>query len=315
MKRPGWRLVYGRVPWAWPLAGVVAIILATTAVSGRGPVPDLQSALQQGAVVVILGLGQLFLITAGNGNVDLSMPGIITLAGFAGIGTAADTHSNFLGLLAAIGVGLGSGLVNIVLILVVAIPPIVGTLATGLLLDSVVLEVGASGPNTPGSLSQFSVERMAGIPVVALVALGVTLVAALVLHKTAFGRSVAAIGQSRKAALRSGLLVNSVVAGCYLISGSCAGVAGLLLSAMTGASIGIGDPYLLVSVAVVVLGGSRIRGGRSNVTGVWVGAVLLNVLLTLFYALHLSAAYQDIAEGCVIVGVLAGAADKLGATQ
>ena len=84
---------------------------------------------------------------------------------------------------------------------------------------------------------------------------------------------------------------------------------------MTGASIGIGTPFLLVSIAVVVLGGSRIRGGRSNVLGIWVGSILLNVLLTLFYSLHLTSAYQYIAEGVIIVVVLAGAADREGFTQ
>ena len=70
---------------------------------------ELEAALQQGAIVVMLGLGQIFLITAGNGNVDLSMPGVITLAGFAGIDVAANTNSIPLGLLAAIGVGLATG--------------------------------------------------------------------------------------------------------------------------------------------------------------------------------------------------------------
>lgn len=302
-------------PWIWPLAGVVVVLVVTIIVSGRGPVTNLEAAFQQGAIVVMLGLGQLFLITAGNGNVDLSMPGVITLAGFAGIDVAANTNSVPLGLLAAIGVGLATGLVNLTLILGIGIPPIVATLATGLVLDSIVLSVGVSSAVTPHALSSFSVGRFLDVPDVAWVALGMSIVAAVLLHRTVFGRTVVAIGQNRKAAVRSGLRVRSVIASCYLISGTCAGVAGLLLSSMTGASIGIGTPFLLVSIAVVVLGGSRIRGGRSNVLGIWVGSILLNVLLTLFYSLHLTSAYQYIAEGVIIVVVLAGAADREGFTQ
>ena len=92
-------------------------------------------------------------------------------------------------------------------------------------------------------------------------------------------------------------------------------MAGLLLSAMTGASIDIGTPFLLVSIAVVVLGGSRIRGGRSNVIGIWVGSILLNVLLTCSTHFTSTSAYQYIAEGVIIVVVLAGAADREGFTQ
>jgi ribose transport system permease protein len=302
-------------PWIWPLAGVAVVLVVTIIVSGRSPAANIESALQQGSIVVMLGIGQLFLITTGNGNVDLSMPGVITLAGFAGIDTAANSHSIALGVLAAMGVGLATGAVNVGLIQGIGIPPIVATLATGLILDSVILSVGASSAVTPRGLNSFSIGRSLNVPNVAWVALGMTIVAAFVLHKTVFGRTVVAIGQNRKAAVRSGLKVRSAMVACYLISGLCAGVAGLLLSSMTGASIDIGTPFLLVSIAVVVLGGSRIRGGRSNVIGIWVGSILLQVLLTLFYSLHLSSAYQDIAEGVIVVVVLAGAADREGFTQ
>lgn len=302
-------------PWILPLAGVVIVLIITIIVSGRSPASNIEAALQQGGIVVMLGIGQMFLITAGNGNVDLSMPGVITLAGFAGIDVAADEHSILLGLLAAIGVGLATGAVNVGLIQGIGIPPIVATLATGLILDSVILSVGASSAVTPKALHSFSVGRFLNVPNVAWVALGMSIIAAVLLHKTIFGRTVVAIGQNRKAAVRSGLKVRSALMACYLISGLCAGVAGLLLSAMTGASIDIGTPFLLVSIAVVVLGGSRIRGGRSNVIGIWIGSILLNVLLTLFYSLHLSSAYQYIAEGVIVVVVLAGAADREGFTQ
>lgn len=302
-------------PWIWPLVGVVVVLVVTILVSDRGPSANIESALQQGAIVVMLGLGQMFLITAGNGNVDLSMPGVITLAGFAGIDVAANSHSIFLGVLAAMGVGLATGAVNVSLIQAIGIPPIVATLATGLVLDSIILTVGASSAVTPAGLNSFSIGRSLNVPNVAWVALGMSIVAAVVLHKTVFGRTVVAIGQNRKAAVRSGLKVRSALIACYLISGWCAGVAGLLLSSMTGASIDIGTPFLLVSIAVVVLGGSRIRGGRSNVIGIWIGSILLQVLLTLFYSLHLSSAYQYIAEGVIVVVVLAGAADREGFTQ
>jgi ribose transport system permease protein len=83
------------------------------------------------------------------------------------------------------------------------------------------------------------------------------------------------------------------------------------LSSLNAApAIGIGDPYLLLTVAVVVLGGSSIMGGRPTALGVVIASVMLNVMLTLFYTLHMSIAVQDMAEGLLIIAALAGGGER-----
>jgi ribose transport system permease protein len=96
-----------------------------------------------------------------------------------------------------------------------------------------------------------------------------------------------------------------VIARAYLASGVLAAIGGVLLGAYTGVALGMGDAYLLTSIIIVVLGGSLIAGGRSNIPGIWGGALFLSLLVTLLNVLQLSAAYQDIAEGAVIIAVLA----------
>lgn len=300
--------VIGKFPWLLPLLGAAAVIGITTGVSGRSPQGDLIAALRDGAILAIVGIGQMFVITAGNGNIDLSIPGVMTLAGFVGIGVASSSHSVALGVAAALLVGIIAAAINVVVILLIGVPPIVATLATNLIFDSAVLLKATSfTASTPSSLQSFVNSHVAGLPALALLAATIAVVCAATLHRTRFGRNVAAVGQNRMAAMMAGIREKRTTALCYLISGACAATGGLLLSSITGASIGIGDPYLLISVAVVVLGGSAISGGRSNVVGVLVAAVLLNVIITLFYTLKLSVAYQDIFEGVIIIAVLAGA--------
>jgi len=294
-------------PWVFALVGTVAIISITTAVSGRSPVANLDAAFQSGAILAIVAIGQMFVITAGSGNIDLSIPGVMTLGGFVGIGAASSSHDVALGVGAALCVGVVAAAVNICIIMVVGVPPIVATLATNLIADSAVLVLAANfNGSPPAALQGFVDGSVGGIPAVAFVAVAIAAVGAVGLHRTRFGRGLSATGQSPGAASRAGISVRRTTMAAYIVSGLCAGLAGLLLSAVTGASIGIGDPYLLISVAAVVVGGSSIRGGRSNVGGVLIAAVFLNVILTLFYTLRLTVGYQDVLEGVIIIVVLAG---------
>jgi ribose transport system permease protein len=204
--------------------------------------------------------------------------------------------------------------VNLIVIMIIGIPPIVGTLATGLIVDSAVLVVaGRLTASAPPALTTLMDTRWRGLPAIAGVAALVAAGAAVVLHRTRFGREMIATGQSRGAAARSGVYVMRRTAYCYMVSGCCAGVAGLLLASLSAApAIGIGDPYLLLTVAVVVLGGSSIMGGRPTVFGVVVAAMMLNVMQTLLYTLHMSIAAVDIAEGLLIIAALAGAGERSG---
>lgn len=281
----------------WLVIGIVA---------GRGVGGTLTSTLQISAFLILVGLGQLLVIASGNGNIDLSVPNVITLSSLLALGVARSGHGSTL---AGIGVGLAGGLAvaaaNVTTIFVLGVPPIIATLAVGLLTQSAALERAQTFQQLPPpGLQNFVTERVAGIPVIALVALGVTLLVALLLHRTVFGRTVLAAGQNRKAAKLAGLHETAAMVGCYAISSILAALAGIGLAAFSGPSITLGDPYLLTSIAAVVLGGSLIAGGRANVLGIWSAALLLNLIVTAVYVLKLSVGVQDIVEGAVVIVVV-----------
>lgn len=292
--------------WLWAFAGAIAVWIVTFSVAGRGAFSTLTAAATVATYLVIVGLGQMFVITAGNGNIDLSIPYVMTLAGFLGAGVMDGKDGRLaLGVLAALACGLVAGALNAASIQVLRIPPIVATLAIGFVLDTIA-QVRAHHSALPSpSLTHFTSAHVIGLPVLALICIGVALVAAVVLHYTPYGRSLQATGQRIRAAHLTGVRVRATVLGAYLISGLLAGLAGILLTAYSGgAALDIATPYQLGSIAVVVLGGSLIAGGLSNVPGVWGAALFLTLLVTMLNVLHLSAAWQNIIEGVLIIAVL-----------
>jgi ribose transport system permease protein len=293
-------------PWVWSFVGAAAVWLAIGAIAGRGLGGTLTSALAISPFLVIAAIGQMYVITAGYGSIDLSLPYVLTLAGFVSVGVMNGGEGSVLmGFLAGIGAGLAVAVANVLAIELLSIPPIVATLAMGLMAQSAAsVKAGRFGADVDPSLHDFTTAKLGPIPVLALCTVAFAVLAGWVLHRTTFGRSLQAIGQNRRAADLAGLRVKLTLAVPYLISGVLAAVAGVLLAAYATPSLDIGDPYLLNSIAVVVLGGTLIQGGRSNVPGIWGGALFLILLVTLLGVLDVNPATQSIVKGALIILVL-----------
>jgi ribose transport system permease protein len=127
----------------------------------------------------------------------------------------------------------------------------------------------------------------------------------LLLGRTTFGRCVYALGNSVDAARLSGVRTGRVTILVYMLSAVCAGVVGVLLTGFSGqASLGMGDDYLLPSIAVVVVGGALITGGRGHYLGMVGGALLLTALQTLLAGTALPYAFRAIIFGCVVLAAV-----------
>ena len=109
-----------------------------------------------------------------------------------------------------------------------------------------------------------------------------------------FGRRVYAVGNGERVAALSGVPVSQTLIGVYMLSGLCSAIVGVLLTGFSGqASLGMGDEYLLPSIAVVVIGGALITGGRGHYLGMLGGALLLTALQTLLAGTTLPYATRD----------------------
>jgi ABC-type glucose/galactose transport system permease subunit len=127
----------------------------------------------------------------------------------------------------------------------------------------------------------------------------------VLLGGTVFGRRVYAVGNSVTVASLSGVNVPRTLVLVYALSGLCSAIVGVMLTGFSGqASLGMGDEYLLPSIAVVVVGGTLITGGRGHYLGMLGGALLLTALQTLLDDTNLPHAVRDIIFGLVVLGAV-----------
>lgn len=297
-----------RSPALPAFVGALVIWLATWLVSGNGLWGTFAIGASVATYLVMVGIGQLFVITSGNGGIDLSVPFVMTISAYLSSQVMNGSDSRLvLGVLVAIAVGVAAGLVNAVLVELVGMPPLVGTLAVGFTIQTAILVFSSSSSGLPSpALSSFVDGSWGPIPLFAIFGVVLTAIFAVLLKRTSHGRRTEAVGQSATAAKLAGIDPRLIRASAFVLSAALAGLAGMLLAAHAGGpSLELGTPFQLESIAVVVLGGSLIAGGRGVVPGVWAGAMLLTLLVTLVNVAGVSSAVQNIVEGLLIVVVLA----------
>lgn len=292
-----------------------AVIAITGVVYGPGVLVSANfytSLLTLTLFLAVLGLGQGAVILTG--GLDLSVPWLITLAGVLltglthGVNEAA-TWAVPLVLCAGLAVGVFNG----VGVVVLGLPPIVVTLAANGLLQGITLIYCNGSPQgwAPTAISDFTNGRVGPLSLAAWCVPLFLALALLLLHRTAFGRRIYAVGNSQVAAKLSGVRVGATLIAVYCLSGLCSAVVGLLLAGFSSqAFLGMGDPYLLPSIAVVVVGGALITGGRGHYLGVFGGALLLTALGTLLAGTTVPPAVRDIINGLVVLAAVITLRDK-----
>ena len=217
-----------------------------------------------------------------------------------------------LGLLVALGIGVLVGCFNFLLILALRIPPIIATLSSSFLVQSAAIAYGRGlRIKPPPLLADFTTAQVAGVPVLALCVILLTAVMGVVLHRTVYGRWVVAIGQNIRAAHLAGVDVARTRFATYVMSAVFAALCGYLLSGFSGgASLSMGEEYLLTSIAVVVIGGSSVAGGFSNVPGLWGAALFLFLVVTMLNTYGFGAGIRYLATGLIIIAVIVAASGR-----
>lgn len=295
-------------PWIWAFAGATLIWLATIVFTGgQGAGQILSAALAFATFSVIVGIGQMYVITLGPGNVDLSIPATMTFAGVVSMKVIDSQDSHILlGLLIALACGACVGVFNYALIRLLRIPPIIATLSSSFLVQSSAIAFGRGLKiKPPPLLADFATAKIVGIPVLALCVMVLAAVMSVVLHRTVYGKSVLAIGQNQRAAMLAGIHVDFTRFATYILSAVLAGLCGYVLAGFSGgASLNMGAEYLLASIAVVVIGGTSVAGGYSNLPGLWGAAMFMFLLVTMLNTFGLSAGVRLILTGVIIVGVI-----------
>lgn len=294
--------------WIWPLAGIVILWIILVGLTDRFSLYNLTGVATSASFLLFPALGQMLVITTGRGNIDLSIPSTVTLSAYITVVVSGGTDG---GLLPAAGVVIATalliGILNALLVLLVRIPAMIATLATGYILATATLLINAQ-VTTMGAaptLAWLAIGRLAGFPIVFLMAVFATMLTALMLVRSAWGHNLLASGQSLEAARLAGIRIHRTVGSTFVASALLAGLTGMLLSGYAaGAFLEMGTPYLLQSVGAVVLGGTLIAGGSATALGTLLGGILLVMVVTTMQIAGLPHGVQDIVQGVVIILVL-----------
>lgn len=303
-------------PWLWSfVAALLVFIITIAATAGASTGGLIQAALTFAAISVIVGTGQMFVITLGPGNIDLAVPATMTLAATLALKYMGGTASLILpGLLIAVAIGVTIGVLNYALIKLLRIPPIIATLAMSFVIQSTAIASNRGlRIKPPQILADFTTGSFLGLPNLAWVALAVTMVAWVLLNRTVYGRWAPAIGQSIAAARMAGIPVDGVRLATYVLCAVLAAIAGYLMASFSGgAALDMGKEYLLMSIAVVVIGGSSVAGGDSNVPGIWGASLFMYLVVTMLNTYGLQSGARQILTGIIIISVILAASGKAG---
>jgi len=293
-----------------PLLALTALLLLLTALVA---ILNPGSVTPEWAVATLVFAAPLGIIAAGqtlvvlSGGIDLSV-GAVATASLYMMATAAP-HGVPPAIVLGLGVGVLVGLLNGLGVAVFQVQPLIMTLGMSLVVEGVLnvfaektVAAGAV-PVVPGVIRELGAGRILGVIPDSLILwalLAVVIIAGLA--RSGYGRVLYAVGTNRIACRLSGVRVWQVELVTYTIAGLLSAVGGMLLSGAIGlADRGLAEPYLLPSVAAVVIGGTSIFGGAGGYSGTIMGALILTILAGLLTVLNAPAATGQILNGALIL--------------
>lgn len=252
-----------------------------------------------------IAFGMTFVILTG--GIDLSVGSILALSSALTAGLIAAGIPVPFAILLAVCMGGIFGMLNGLLVAYGKLAPFIVTLASMTIFRGATLVFTNGNPLTQGLSDSFLFQFLGqgyvvGIPFPVILMFLVFIILYVVLHKTAFGKSVYALGGNEKAAYISGVKLNKVKIIIYTISGIMASVSGLIItSRLSSAQPTAGTSYEMDAIAAVVLGGTSLSGGKGRILGTLIGALIIGVLNNGLNIIGVSAFWQQVVKGVVIL--------------
>jgi ribose/xylose/arabinose/galactoside ABC-type transport system permease subunit len=273
-------------------------------------VDNLLNLARQMVPLLVVSVGQAFAIITG--GLDLSLAAIISLCGVGGVLTM-----NRFGIASGIGcmllIGVGTGMLSGSIIAYFRTTPLVVTLGMLSVAQACALILSNGTPiyDVPAPYAELiGFDSIAGLPWSVWIGIATTLGGGFLLRYTVFGRYVYAIGSNKSAAVKSGVDVPLYTMLVYALSGLCGAIAAIVLTAWVGSAQPVAAADItLQSVAAVVLGGVALAGGRGSMLQVIYGVTMLSMLSNVMNMIGVSAYYQTLVIGFVII--LAVVLDRL----
>ena len=287
------------------IAAVVLLAGGGIAAPSTVSVSALQSMLPFFAILAVASIGQHLVIQ--QRGLDLSVAGIMSFAAVmvsALPSSEAGVPETLAFVVLALAMGLGVGAVNGALVALLRVNSLVTTIGMNSLMLGITMYVTRGfSQQAPPPLNMFGVGKLLGVPLTLYVMIVIAAIAIFVLEKTTVGRRFIATSVNPDAALTVGIRLDWYRVATYAVAGSCYAAAGILLAGyVLSPTVFSGVPYLLATVAAVVVGGNPIGGGlRGSVAATIVGALLLTYLAQLVVAVGFATSAQNIVQAIIII--------------
>jgi ribose transport system permease protein len=269
-------------------------------------VQNLTNIVLQTAPATVLAVGLVFVLASG--EIDLSFGAAVALSAIVAA-LVMRVYPWPMGVCAGLLTGMAVGLVNGAIVAYARLPSFLVTLATMGVVAGVAREVSGlqSVPVTSEPfIAIFGGGRLLGVPSLIWWTVAALLVGHVVFRETRFGAHVLAVGDNPRAALVSGIRVARLRMGVLVLSGFCAGLAGLLYAGrLQAARYTLGETDLMTVIAAVIVGGTALNGGRGTIPGALVGSLMMGMLSNGLILMGLSVSWQMIIKGLIVLAAVA----------
>ncbi|PAF23677.1 ribose ABC transporter permease [Terribacillus saccharophilus] len=307
-QKPQMSTIKGRLSWLWSeYSVIIAFIIIFIAASVLSPrfldMNNQLNILMQVSIIGIVALGMTIVMLSG--GIDLSVGSVLVLVGVVTVLALNATGSIWIALLTAFIVGSFAGFLNGVMVAKGRIASFIATLGMMAAARSIALYI-AEGGSISGEVSGFTAIANNNLwifdyPI--LIFLIMTILVYILMHKTRFGRHVYAIGSNEKAALLSAIRVDRIKIGVYSLAGLLVSIAAIIetsrLNSISSSSSGV--QYELDAIAAVIIGGTRMTGGRGKIIGTFFGVLILGILNNMMNLMNVSPHLQGFVKGLIII--------------
>ena len=300
------KLTFSQVWQRYGTLGILVLLLVILAVLRPTfffKVSTITQILSQSSVNILIALGEFFAILIA--GIDLSVGSVVALSGMFMAQLMVSGTSPLLAVLLGIFMGALLGFINGILVNSTGLHPFIITLGTQAIFRGITRIISDSSAvfGFPASFSRFMAQRVLYVPVAAIIAIAVALVLAFLTRQTKLGRNIYALGGNRESAWYSGINIKLHTLIVFVISGICAGIAGVVLLGRVGsAEPAAATGFETYAIAAAIIGGTSFFGGKGKIFGVVMGGLIIGVINFGMNLLSVSSTLQQVVMGALIIG-------------
>lgn len=309
MERTKEKLTFNTIWQRYGTLGILLLLLAVLAIAKPShffSASTLPQILSQSSVNILIALGEFFAILIA--GIDLSVGSVVALTGMFTAQMMVAGVNPVLAVVGGIIIGGLLGAVNGFLVNGTGLHPFIITLGTQAIFRGVTLIVSGSSAvyGFPASFTKVISASVLSIPVVAIIALITALLLAFLTKQTKLGRNIYALGGNRDSAWYSGIHVKLHTLIVFVISGLCAGLAGVVLLGRVGsAEPAAATGFETYAIAAAIIGGTSFFGGKGKIFGVVMGGLIIGVINFGMNILSVPTTFQQVVMGALIIGSVA----------